>query len=97
MLKAFRVTAGIVLAGFLLYLASQATQDCATGLLAYDNCWWLWIRERCGLPANKLLRAGFLELIGVLLLAGLILTFRFVLPHWSRPPASHEKPHATRS
>ena len=90
MLKALRVIAGILLAGFLLYLASGATQDCSTGLLAYENCWWLWVRERCGLPANKLLRAGFLELVGLLLLAGLILTCRYVLPPRSRPPVSHE-------
>jgi len=92
MLKALRVIAGIVLVGFFLHLATLATQDCTIGLLAYENCWWLWVREQCGLPASKLLRAGFFELLGLLLLGGLFLTFRYVFPPWSRPAPSPDDP-----
>ena len=85
------------MAGFLLYLASRATQDCTIGMLSYDNCWWLWVREQCGLPASKLLRAGFLELVGLLLLGGLILTVRYVFPLWRKPYVSNGKPHGPDS
>ena len=84
MVKVFRIVAGVVLAGLILHLASLATQDCTIGLLAYDNCWWLWVREHCGLPASKFLRAGFLELVGLLLLGSLVLTIRYVFPPWGR-------------
>jgi hypothetical protein len=82
MVKALRVIAGIGLAGLILRMASLATRDCAVGLFVDDNCWWLWVRDRCGLPASKFLRAGFLELVGLAFLAALFLTFRYVFPPW---------------
>ena len=91
MVKGLRIVAGIVLAGLILHMASVATRDCSVGVFAYDNCWWLWVREQCGLPANKLLRGGFLMLVGLALLAGLFLTYRFVLPPWGKASVSpHE-------
>jgi len=95
--KLLRIIAGIGLAGLILRLASLATRDCAIGLFAYDNCWWLWVREQCGLPANKFLRAGFLELVGLALLAALFLTLRYVFPPWRKPPVSTGAPESHSS
>jgi len=95
--KVLRIMAGIGLAGLILHLASLATRDCTIGLFAYDNCWWLWVREQCGLPANKFLRAGFLELVGLALLAALFLTLRYVFPPWRKPPVSTGAPESHSS
>lgn len=90
-MRGLRIITGIVLAGLILHVASLAVRDCTVGLFVYDNCWWLWVREQFGLPANKVLRAGFLELVGLALLAGLFLTFRFVFPPWKEASVSpHE-------
>jgi hypothetical protein len=94
MVKVLRVIVALALAGLILHVASLATRDCTVGLFAYENCWWLWVREQCGLPASKFLRAGFLELVGLALLAALILTFRYVFPPWRKSAAS---PHAPES
>ena len=94
MVRALRVIAGIGLAALILHVASLAVRDCTVGLFAYDNCWWLWMREQCGLPANKFLRAGFLLLVGLTILGGLFLTFRFVFPPWRKasvPPHEGER------
>jgi hypothetical protein len=97
MAKVLRVIVGIGLASLILYMASLATQDCTVGLLAYDNCWWIWVREQCGLPASRFLRAGFLELVGLALLAALLLTFRYVFPSWSKPSAPPDAPESPSS
>lgn len=88
MLKPFRIFAGLLLTGLLLYAASQAAGDCKTGLHLHDNCMWLWLREQLPLPASKLLRAAVLELVGLVLLAGLYLTGRYVFPPWTREESS---------
>lgn len=84
MLKALRIIAGTVLAASILHAATLATRDCTVGLYSYDDCLWVWTREQLGLPSGKLLRAGFLELVGLALAAGLFLTIRFVFPPWRR-------------
>jgi len=64
----------------LFYAATQAVQDCTTGLLAYENCLWLWVRDLLGLPQSKLPRAFTLQLVGLALLVGFCATIRYLLP-----------------
>ncbi len=64
----------------LFYAATQAVQDCTIGLLTYENCLWLWVRDLLGLPQSKLARAFTLELAGLALLVGSYATIRYVLP-----------------
>ena len=85
--RATRLFAGILLVCGILYLASLATRDCTVGLYVYDNCLWKRFRELLGLPASKFLRAGFLELIGLTLVAGLYVTLRYVFPAWRSSPS----------
>jgi hypothetical protein len=89
LLYALRIVAGISITALLLSAASRATRDCSVGLYAFDICSWVWVREQLGLPASKLLRAVFLELIGLTLTAGIFLTIRYVLPFWG--PAKQSK------
>ncbi len=93
MLKALRILAGSCLIALLLEAANWAVRDCTSGVLALDNCLWLWLREKLGLPPSKLLRAGALEGVGLVLLAGLYLTFRYVLPPLRRRlPSPEDQP-----
>ena len=86
---ALRIVAGIFIIVLLLFAASRTTRDCTVGLYVYDICSWVWVREQLGLPASKLLRALFLELIGLTLTVGIFLAIRFVLPFWG--PGTHAK------
>jgi len=99
LLDALRIVAGIFIVGLFLYAASWTTRDCTVGLYVFDICSWVWVREHLGLPANKFLRAIFLELVGLTLAAGIFLTIRFVFPFWQSgtrsrmeggKPADHE-------
>ena len=92
LVKLFRIIAGLLLVGFLLYAATLATRDCTVDVYAYDICLWIWLREHLGLPASKFLRAGALELVGLAIVAGLYLTLRYVFPPWSKPSASPNEP-----
>src|SRR5690348_5620030 len=76
------VAVGLALA--LLEGANWAVRDCSTGPDASDNCLWLAVRRRLGLPSSRLLRAGVLELAGLAILAGLCLTWRYVWPRQKR-------------
>jgi hypothetical protein len=78
MLKAARILTGVVLVGLILFAASRAVRDCPAGPYIYDNCLWLWVRGALHLPQSKLLRAVTLEFVGLVLLAGLYATARFV-------------------
>ena len=80
MQKVMRIIAGIILVGLLLAAAWLATRSCTVELYVYDSCLWIWVREQLGLPASKFLRAGFLELVGLAILAGIYLTVRYVFP-----------------
>jgi hypothetical protein len=80
MLKLLRILVEAGLAGLILYAASRAVRDCPAGPYVYDNCLWLWLREASRLPESRLLRAATLEFVGLILLAGLYLTARFVFP-----------------
>jgi len=89
MAKLFRVIAGLVLSGLLLYAASWATRDCPAGIYSSDNCLWLSVGAHLGLPPSRILRAATLELVGLTLLAGLYLTVRYVFPFWGRHRAPY--------
>ena len=88
MLRTLRVVVGILLIGLLLAGAQLATRDCTAGLFRYDSCLWMAASEYLGLPQqSKTLRGVFLEGVGLTLLAGLYLTYRFVFAPALRPRA----------
>jgi hypothetical protein len=84
LIYALRIVAGVFIIALLLYAASRTTRDCTVGLYVFDICSWVWLREQLGLPASKFLRAVFLELVGLTLTAGVLLTIRFVFPFWRK-------------
>jgi hypothetical protein len=84
MIDALRIVAGICIVGLLLRAATATTRDCTVGLYLFDICAWVWVREHLGLPASKLLRALFLETIGLAIVAGIFLTVRYVFPFWGK-------------
>jgi hypothetical protein len=89
MLRILRITAGIFLIGLLLAGAQLATRDCTADFLRLDNCLWLDASEYLGVPPqNKGLRAVFLGVVGVALLAGIYLTYRFALSPAIKPRAT---------
>jgi hypothetical protein len=95
LLYGLRVVAGASIIALFLFAASRTTRDCTVGLYVYDICAWVWVREQLGLPASKLLRAVFLELIGLTLTLGIFLAIRFVLPFWgtgTHAKTEREKP-----
>jgi hypothetical protein len=78
MSRAFRIGVGLLIIGLLLGGAQLATRDCPAGPFRLDNCLWLTATQHLGIsPQRKGLRAVFLEGVGVALLAGLWLTYRF--------------------
>jgi hypothetical protein len=97
LLDALRIVVGLLIVALLLLAASRTTRDCTVGLYVYDICAWVWLREQLGLPASKLLRAVFLELIGLTLTAGIFLTIRYVFPFWRRGTNSKVEEEESRS
>ena len=106
MLRILRITAGIFLIGLLLTGAQLATRDCTADFLRLDNCLWLDASEYLGVPSqSKGLRAVFLGVVGLTLLAGIYLTYRFTLSPAIKPratrvptgndPAGHMPPDTT--
>jgi hypothetical protein len=81
-LYVLRIVVGLFIIALLLFAASRTTRDCTVGLYVFDICSWVWVREHLGLPASKLLRAVFLEIVGLTLTAGIFLAIRYVLPFW---------------
>ena len=79
-----RVVLAGALALALLEMANWAVRDCSTGPDASENCLWLGVRGRFGLPSSRLLRASLLEVVGLAILAGLYLTFRYLWPGAAR-------------
>jgi len=88
-LRAFRVLLGVVIIGYLLHLARLATRDCTAGLYIFDNCLWVRIHEELGLPANKLLRAVALEVVGLALAGGIYAGLRLMIPALRRATPGH--------
>ena len=83
MQKAFRIILGIVVVGLVLHAADLATRDCRVAPYVYDDCMWMALRARLGLPANRFLRMAVLECVGIALALVLYFTFRYVFP-WKR-------------
>jgi len=83
MQKAFRIILGIVVVGLVLHAADLATRDCRVAPYVYDDCMWMALRARLGLPANRFLRMAALECVGIVLALVLYFTFRYVFP-WKR-------------
>jgi len=83
MQKAFRIILGIVVVGLVLHAADLATRDCRVAPYMYDDCMWMALRARLGLPANRFLRMAALECVGIALALVLYFTFRYVFP-WKR-------------
>ena len=77
MSKPFRIFLGVIIVGVILYLADLATRDCRIAPYVYDDCMWVSVRSHLGLPANRFLRMGILECVGIVLALALYLTFRF--------------------
>jgi len=78
--KAFRIILGISIVGLVLRAADLATRDCRLAPYVYDNCLWVGLRTRLGLPASRFLRMGVLECVGIVLVVILYFTFRYVFP-----------------
>jgi hypothetical protein len=80
MQKALRIIIGVVLVGLVLHAADLATRDCRVAPYVFDDCMWMALRARLGLPANRFLRMAALEFVGIVLALVLYLTFRYVFP-----------------
>lgn len=92
-INTLRIAGGVIIIALLLYAASRMTRDCTVGLYVFDICSWVWVRELLGLPANKFLRAVFLEIAGITLTAGIYVTLRLVFPFWkTRKPTETDRP-----
>ncbi len=84
MQKVLRIVAGIAIVGVVLHAADLATRDCRIASYVYNDCMWMALRARLGLPSNRFLRMAALECAGILLALILYLTFRYVWPHRKR-------------
>ncbi len=84
MQRALRMVLVVVVAGLVLHAADLATRDCRIAPYVYNDCTWMALRARLGLPANRFLRMAALECVGILLASTLYLTFRYVWPHRKR-------------
>ena len=80
MQKALRIILGVALVGLVLHAADLATRDCRIAPYVFDDCMWIGLRARLGLPANRFLRMAALEFVGIVLALVLYLTFRYVFP-----------------
>jgi hypothetical protein len=89
MQRVLRIGLVVVVVGLVLHAADLATRDCRVAPYIYDDCMWLALRTRLGLPANRFLRMAALECVGVFLASVLYLTFRFV---WPRSKGTRARP-----
>lgn len=78
MLRVFQILLGIVVLALLLGVASWAVRDCQIAPYVYENCIWLNVRDTLALPQSKLLRAILLQAIGLILLGGIHITWRYL-------------------
>lgn len=76
-----RVIVGCCVIAGIFYAAVLTVRDCPAGLYVSNNCLWLWVREQTGLPESHFLHALTLWIVGLILLAGIYLTVRFIFPH----------------
>lgn len=87
MRKVLRIIVGVAVVGLVLHLADLATRDCRVAPYVYDDCMWLGLRARWGLPASRFLRMAVLEGVGIALALVLYFTFRYVFPFCRAAPA----------
>ena len=80
LVKTARVMAAVAITGAVLYAADRATRDCKVGPYIYDNCMWLVLRTRLGLPASRFLRMAALECVGIALALLLYIAYRCAFP-----------------
>jgi hypothetical protein len=80
MRKAVRIIVGITLVSLVLHMADLATRDCRVAPYVYDDCMWMGLRSRWGLPASRFLRMVIMESVGIILAFALYLAFRYVFP-----------------
>jgi hypothetical protein len=80
MIRTLRIFAGILAIALILAAASRAVRDCPVAPFVYENCIWLQVRDALHLQQSKVLRGVTLELIGLFLLAGVLLTIRYIFP-----------------
>jgi len=80
MQNALRIILGAAVVGLVLHAADLATRDCRIAPYVYDDCMWIALRTRLGLPASRFLRMAVLECVGIVLAVVLYLTFRYVFP-----------------
>jgi len=92
MRKMLRIILGCVIVGVVLHAATLATRDCRVAPYVYDDCMWLGLRARLGLPASRFLRMGVLEGVGIALALILYLTFRYVFPFRRAGSAAPDAP-----
>jgi hypothetical protein len=90
-MRAIRIVAWLAIVAALLVVASWSVRDCQIGLLLYENCIWLDVRDALALPQSKLLRALLLQVIGFALLGGMFMSWRYVYPR--RNPTPRELQH----
>jgi hypothetical protein len=79
-MRVLRILGGLAIVAAMLAVAGWAVRDCEVGLLVYENCFWLDVRDTLGLPQSKLLRALALQVAGISLLGGIVLSWRYVFP-----------------
>lgn len=80
MQKALRIAAGVVLVGLVLRAADLASRDCRVAPYVFDDCMWIGLHARFGLPASRFLRMAIMEGVGIVLVSVLYLAFRYVFP-----------------
>ncbi len=90
MQRVLRIGLVAVIVGLVLHAADLATRDCRIAPYLYDDCMWMAVRTRLGLPANRFLRIAALECVGIFLASVLYLAFRFAWPRGKRMDATEE-------
>ena len=90
MQKALRIILGVAVVGLVLHAADLATRDCRVAPYVYDDCMWIGLRARLGLPASRFLRMAVLECVGIVLALVLYLTFRYVFPFRKVTPVTSD-------
>ena len=88
MRKIARIILVIVVVGLVLRAADLATRDCRIAPYVYDDCMWVWLRARLGLPASRFLRMAVLECVGLALALVLYFTLRWVFPGRKSTPVA---------
>ena len=90
--KITRIILAVLVVGLVLHAADLATRDCRIAPYVYDDCMWVWLRTRLGLPASRFLRMAVLECVGLALALTLYFTFRRLFPRRAGQTQSQNLP-----